>query len=109
MVVAIGTHRKLGHIAAADSVLASSIHLTLAFDPCCSAPSLGVQTMPTSKCDFKMTTDNELFNGMRLVPDDEDGLNEMVDELARRAGYLSVSDYLQKSVRQGTFNMCRRP
>ena len=54
-------------------------------------------------------TDNELFNGMPLVRNDEDGLNEMVDELARRAGDLSVSDYLQKSVRQGTFHMCRRP
>ena len=64
--------------------------------------------MPTSKCDFKMMTDNELFNGMPPLWDDEDGLNEMVDELARRAGDLSVSDYLQKSVRQGTFNMCRR-
>ncbi len=48
--------------------------------------------MPTSKCDLKMMTDNELFNGMTLVRDDKDGLNEMVDELARRAGYLSVSD-----------------
>jgi hypothetical protein len=56
-----------------------------------------------------MMTDNELFNGMPLLWDDKDGLNEMVDELARRAGDLSVSDYLQKSVRQGTFNMCRRP
>ena len=42
--------------------------------------------MPTSKRDLKMMTDNELFNGMSLVRDDEDGLNEMVDELARRAG-----------------------
>ena len=65
--------------------------------------------MPTSKCDFKMMTDNELFNGMPPLWDDKDSLNEMVDELARRAGDLSVSDYLQKSVRQGTFNMCRRP
>ncbi len=40
-----------------------------------------------------MMTDNELFNGMTLVRDDKDGLNEMVDELARRAGYLSVSDW----------------
>jgi hypothetical protein len=56
-----------------------------------------------------MMTDNELFNGMTLVRDDGDGHNEMVDELARRAGDLSVSDYLQKSVRQGTFHMCRRP
>jgi hypothetical protein len=55
-----------------------------------------------------MMTDNELFNGT-LLGDDENGLNEMVDELARRAGDLSVSDYLQKSVRRGTFNMCRRP
>jgi hypothetical protein len=65
--------------------------------------------MPTSKCDFKMMTDNELLSGMPPLWDDKDGLNEMVDELARRAGDLSVSDYLQKSVRQGTFNMCRRP
>ncbi len=65
--------------------------------------------MPISKRDLKMMTDNELFNGMTLVRDDGDGLNEMVDELARRAGALSVSDYLQKSVRRGTFNMCRRP
>jgi hypothetical protein len=65
--------------------------------------------MPISKCDFKMMTDNELFNGIPLVWDDKDGLNEMVDELARRARDLSVSDYLQKSVRQGTFHMCRRP
>ena len=57
--------------------------------------------MPTSKRDLKMMTDNELFNGMPLVRNDEDGLNEMVDELARRAGDLSVSDYLQKSVRTG--------
>jgi hypothetical protein len=64
--------------------------------------------MPTSTCDLKMMTDNELFNGT-LLGDDENGLNEMVDELARRAGDLSVSDYLQKSVRRGTFNMCRRP
>jgi hypothetical protein len=70
--------------------------------------SVGVQTMPISKRDLKMMTDNELFNGMTLVRDDGDGLNEMVDELARRAGDLSVSDYLQKSVRQGTFDMCRR-
>ena len=65
--------------------------------------------MPTSKCDCKMMTDNELFSGMPLLWDDKGGHNEMVDELARRAGNLSVSDYLQKSVRQGTFNMCRRP
>jgi hypothetical protein len=65
--------------------------------------------MPISKRDLKMMTDNELFNGMPLVRNDEDGLNEMVDELARRAGDLSVSDYLQESVRQGTFHMCRRP
>jgi hypothetical protein len=65
--------------------------------------------MPALKCDLKMMTDNELFNGMPLVWDVKDGLNEMVDELARRAGDLSVSDYLQQSVRQGTFNMCRRP
>jgi hypothetical protein len=55
-----------------------------------------------SKRDLKMMTDNELFNGMTLVRDDGDGLNEMVDELSRRARDLSVSDYLQKSVRQGT-------
>ena len=65
--------------------------------------------MPTSKRDLKMMTDNELFNGMTLVRDDGDGHNEMVDELARRARDLSVSDYLQKSVRQGTFHMCRQP
>jgi hypothetical protein len=65
--------------------------------------------MPISKRDLKMMTDNELFNEMTLVRDDGDGLNEMDDELARRAGDLSVSDYLQKSVRQGTFHMCRRP
>ena len=59
--------------------------------------------MPISKRDLKMMTDNELFNGMTLVRDDGDGLNEMVDELARRARDLSVS------VRQGTFHMCRRP
>jgi hypothetical protein len=50
--------------------------------------------MPISKHDLKMMTDNELFNGMTLMRDDGDGLNEMVDELARRAGDLSVSDYL---------------
>jgi len=33
--------------------------------------------MPTSKCDFKMMTDNELFNGMPPLWDDKDGLNEM--------------------------------
>ena len=61
--------------------------------------------MPISKRDLKMMTDNELFNGMTLVPDEGDGLNEMIDELARRAR-VRLSP---RRASTGTFHMCRRP
>ena len=56
--------------------------------------------MPISKRDLKMMTDNELFNGMTLVRDDGDGLNEMVDELARGPAIFPCPIIFQKSVRR---------